>query len=177
MPAVAAGMTGVGRAVEPLPRAEVLTVGYTFGVGREAPKFDLAAHDGSRVSLAQFRGDWFPVVVFLGSDVAAAAAAASGLNGGAEQLWGLRGQVVGIVHGDDEAARQVVDEAGRAEFPLLADPDAAVARAFGAFDAAAAVVRPHAVIVDRAGKIAWSADGPDAWRPTVLLAALRSAVR
>jgi peroxiredoxin len=152
-------------------------VGYTFGVGREAPKFDLAAHDGSRVSLAQFRGDWFPVVVFLGSDVAAAAAAASGLNGGAEQLWGLRGQVVGIVHGDDEAARHVADQAGRAEFPLLVDPDAAVARAFGAFDAVAAVVRAHAAIVDRAGKIAWSADGAEALRPAALLAALRSVAR
>jgi len=152
-------------------------VGYTLGVGREAPKFDLAAHDGSRVSLAQFRGDWFPVVVFLGADATAAAVATGALNGAAEQLWGLRGQVVGIVHGDDEAARGVAAEAGRAEFPLLADPDAAVARAFGAFDAAAGAVRPHAVIVDRAGKIAWSADGSAALRPAALVAALRSAAR
>ena len=152
-------------------------MGYTFGVGRAAPKFDLAAHDGSRVSLAQFRGDWFPVVVFLGSDAAAAAAATSGLNGIAEQLWGLRGQVVGIVHGDDAAARGVAEAAGRAEFPLLADPDAATARAFGAFNSAAGAVSPHAVIVDRAGKIAWSADGPEAVRPAALLAALRSAAR
>ena len=152
-------------------------MGYTFGVGREAPKFDLAAHDGSRVSLAQFRGDWFPVVVFLGADAAAAAEATSGLNGVAEQLWGLRGQAVGVLHGDDAAVRRVAEQAGRADFPLLADPDAAVARAFGAFDAAAGAVRPHAVIVDRAGKIAWSADGAEALRPAALLAALKSAVR
>jgi peroxiredoxin len=151
-------------------------VGYTFGVGREAPKFDLAAHDGSRVSLAQFRGDWFPVVVFFGADAAAAEAATTGLNGIAEQLWGLRGQAVGIVHGDDAAARLVAEQAGHADFPLLADPDAAVARAFGACDATG-VVRPHVVIVDRAGKIAWSADGAEALRPAALLAALRSAVR
>ncbi len=152
-------------------------MGYTFGVGRAAPQFDLAAHDGSRVSLAQFRGDWFPVVVFLGADATAATAATSGLNGIAEQLWGLRGQAIGIMHGDDEATRHIVEQAGRADFPLLADPDGAVARAFGAFDAAAGAVRPHAVIVDRAGKIAWSADGADALRPAALLAALRSAAR
>ena len=38
-------------------------MGNTFGVGREAPQFDLTAHDGSRVSLRQYRGDWFAVVV------------------------------------------------------------------------------------------------------------------
>ncbi len=71
-------------------------MGYNFGVGREAPQFDLTSHDGSRISLKQYRGDWFPVIVFLGADQAAVSA----LSAVADQLWGLRGQLIGLVTGD-----------------------------------------------------------------------------
>jgi peroxiredoxin Q/BCP len=137
-------------------------VGYNFGVGREAPQFDLTAHDGSRVTLKQYRGDWFAVVCFLGGDPVAAAAAVTGLSAVADELWGLRGQLVGIVAGDAQLLKSVAAEVGRADFPLLADSGNAVARAYGAYDAVAARVRPYVVIVDRAGKIVWTADGADA---------------
>jgi peroxiredoxin Q/BCP len=137
-------------------------VGYNFGVGREAPQFDLTAHDGSRVTLKQYRGDWFAVVCFLGADPVAAAAAVTGLSAVADELWGLRGQLVGIVAGDAQLLKSVAGEAGRADFPLLADSGNAVARAYGAYDAVAARVRPYVVIVDRSGKIVWTADGADA---------------
>jgi len=151
-------------------------VGNTFGVGREAPRFELTAHDGSQVSLAQYRGDWFPVIVFLAAD--AAPAAVSALSGVADQLWGQRGQLVGIVHGDVDATRVLAAQAERAEFPLLADPEAAVARSFGVYDAGAARVRSCAVIVDRAGKIVWTADaGTAAVKPAALVAALRTVAR
>ena len=152
-------------------------MGNPFGVGREAPRFELTAHDGSQVSLAQYRGDWFPVIVFFGAD-ASAAASVSALSGVAEQLWGQRGQLVGIVHGDAAATRALAAQAERAEFPLLADPEAAVARSFGAFDAGAARVRSYAAIVDRAGKIVWTADaGTAAVKPAALVAALRTVAR
>ncbi len=134
-------------------------MGNTFGVGREAPQFDLTAHDGSRVSLRQYRGDWFAVVVFLGADPAAAAAEAAALSAVADQLWGMRGQLIGLLHGDEATLQAVAAKAEHASFPLLADPDAVVARSYGLFDAASRQVRLAAVIVDRSGKIAWSADG------------------
>ena len=153
-------------------------MGYNFGVGREAPQFDLMGHDGSRVSLKQYRGDWFVVVVFLGADQAAASAVVTALSAVADQLWGLRAQLIGIVHGDGETARAVADQADRAEFPLLADGEAAVARAFGAHDAAAARVRPYAVIVDRAGKIVWTADGGTASvKPAAIVTGLKTVAR
>ena len=153
-------------------------MGYNFGVGREAPRFDLTAHDGSRIALEQYRGDWFPVVVFLGADPAAASALVSSLSAVADQLWGWRGQLIGVVHGDDELTRAVAAAAERVEFPLLPDADAAVARAFGAYDAATASVRPYAVIVDRAGKIVWTADGgASALKPAALVAAMRTVAR
>jgi peroxiredoxin Q/BCP len=163
---------------------EVTDVGYNFGVGREAPQFDLTAHDGSRVTLKQYRGDWFAVVCFLGADLVAAAAAVTALSAVADELWGLRGQLVGIVAGDEQDLRVVAGEAERADFPLLADPDDGVARAYGAYDAAAARVRPYAVIIDRSGKIVWTADGaetPDgAERPVqaaVVVAGLKGTAR
>ena len=137
-------------------------MGYNFGVGREAPQFDLTAHDGSRVPLKQYRGDWFAVVCFLGADPDAAAAAATGLSAVADELWGLRGQLVGIVAGDADLLQSVAAKAGRADFPLLADAGDAVARAYGAYDTAAARVRAGVVIVDRSGKIVWTVDGADA---------------
>ena len=153
-------------------------MGYNFGVGREAPQFDLTGHDGSRITLKQYRGDWFPVIVFLGADQAAASAHVAALSAIADQLWGVRGQLIGIVHGDDAAAAAVAVQAERTEFPLLADPEAMVARAFGAYDAAAGAVRPYAVIVDRSGKIVWTADGGAASvKPAALAAAMRTVVR
>ncbi len=134
-------------------------MGNTFGVGREAPQFDLTAHDGSRVSLKQYRGDWFAVVVFLGADPVAAAAETKALSTVAGRLWGWRGQLVGLLHGDQAALQTVAAKAEHTSFPLLADPDAAVARSFGVYDAKSGRVRPSAVIVDRSGKIVWSADG------------------
>ena len=153
-------------------------MGNTFGVGREAPQFDLTAHDGSRVSLRQYRGDWFPVIVFVGADPVAAAALTGALSAVADQLWGVRGQLIGIVHGDDAALQAVAGKAERVEFPLLADPGAVVARGFGAYDAVAGRVRPYAAIVDRAGKIVWSADGgATAIDPAVLVTAMKDVAR
>jgi peroxiredoxin len=74
----------------------------------------------------------------------------------------LRGQLVGIVAGDAQLLQSVAGDAGRADFPLLADSGNAVARAYGAYDAAASRVRPYVVIVDRSGKIVWTVDGVDA---------------
>jgi thioredoxin-dependent peroxiredoxin len=153
-------------------------VGYNFGVGREAPQFDLVAHDGSRVTLKQYRGDWFPVIVFLRGDPATSAPLVTALSAAADQLWGLRGQLVGIVQGDEAAARAIAEAAGRTEFPLLSDADGAVARAYGAADGAAPAPRSSAVIVDRSGKIVWTAGGgAAAVRPADVVAGLRAVAR
>jgi len=153
-------------------------VGYNFGVGREAPLFDLTAHDGNRITLKQYRGDWLPVIVFLEGDAATAAPVVASLSAAADQLWGLRGQLLGVVHGDEAAARAIAEQSGRAEFPLVPDPDARVARAYGAWDTAAGKVRPYAAIVDRAGKIVWATDGgAAAVKPGEIVAGMKAAAR
>ncbi len=151
-------------------------MGYNFGVGREAPLFDLTSHDGNRVTLKQYRGDWFAIVVFL--DPSSSAAAVTALSAAADQLWGMRGQLVGIVRGDDEAVRALAAQAERAEFPLLADRDGGVARSYGALDAATSSVRNYVVVVDRSGKIVWTADGgATPVKPAEIVAAMRAVAR
>lgn len=150
-------------------------MGYDFGVGREAPTFALSALDGSEIRLSQYRGDWFPVLVFIPTRSPGASGLLEQLGKAAATLWGLRGQVVGVC------------DAGRAEcdtlaagipglaFPLLPD-DGGVARQYGALreDGTA---RPMVFIIDRAGKIVWTGEGAAALTAPTLLAAFRKVVR
>jgi len=150
-------------------------VGYDFGVGREAPTFTLSAVDGNEIKLSQFRGDWFPVLVFVPVQAPGAADALAELSKAAGTLWGLRGQLVGLCDaGRDECSALAARVPGLA-FPLLPD-DGVVARHYGALreDGTA---RPMAFIIDRAGKIVWTGEGAAALTEQALLAAFRQVVR
>lgn len=147
-------------------------MGFNFGVGREAPTFTLSAADGSEISLEQYRRDWLPVLVFV---PAGAESALAQLSTAADTLWGLRGQLIGVCVADLETVRGLGAQAGSLSFPLLAD-DGTVARAYGACRPDGAV-REMAFVIDRAGKIVWSAEGPDALQPVTLLTAFRQVVR
>lgn len=152
-------------------------MGYNFGVGREAPQFSLPSIDGDTIGLRQYRGDWFPIVVFF-ADPTAAAADLKGLTQRADELWGYRGQLLGVFAADVDALREQSQAAGGAGFPLLADADGAVARSYGVWDEHAGRPRNHAVIVDRAGKIVWAADGgAAAVKATEIVAAFRAIAR
>jgi peroxiredoxin len=147
-------------------------VGYNSGVGREAPTFTLTASDGSQIALEEYRRDWFPVLVFL--PVAGADAALTRLSGVADALWGLRGQLVGICAADAAELGDLTAKVG-ASFPLLAD-DGSVARAYSATKPDGQV-RPMVFIIDRAGKIVWSAEGEQALEPATIITAFRQVVR
>lgn len=149
-------------------------MGYAFGVGREAPAFAARATDGNEIALAQYRGDWFPVIVFVPADLADGAAHLARLDAAASQLWGLRGQLIAVCEApaDEGAAFSGPQEVA---LPLLPD-EGEIAAAYGA-------LRPNgrfrrlAVIVDRAGKIVWTAEGADALDPNVIAVALREVAR
>jgi peroxiredoxin len=153
-------------------------LGYNFGVGRQAPEFTLASHDGNEVKLKQYRGDWLPVLVFYADGLEGAADSVAALTRAGSDLWGFRGQVVGIVHADVDGAKALADTCEIVGFPLIADVDGAVARAYGAWNAAAGAVRDYVVIVDRSGKIVWAGEsdkGP--LKPNEIVVALRSVTR
>jgi peroxiredoxin len=150
-------------------------VGYAFGVGREAPAFVLSAVDGSEINLRQYRGDWFPVLVFMPAATPDAPKKLEALSKVADSLWGLRGQVVVLSDAGRDELTKWDEEAGRVAIPLLAD-DGAVAVAYGARPRGGAL-EPRTVIVDRAGKIVWMTEGDEAFKPAALTAAFRSVAR
>jgi peroxiredoxin len=150
-------------------------VGYDFGVGREAPTFTLSAVDGSEIRLNQYRGDWFPVLVFIQTQAPGAAETLQQLSSAADSLWGLRGQLVGICDAGRDDVKALADGVPGLAFPLLPD-DGSVARLYGALRKDGAT-RPMAFIIDRAGKIVWTGEGEAALRPSDLIAAFRKVVR
>jgi peroxiredoxin len=137
---------------------EVRVLGYNFGVGRQAPDFTLTSHDGDRIPLSQYRGEWSVILVFYADDLAGAADSVKALSNAGTSLWGQRAQVVAVVHASAEGARGLADAAGAPAFPILIDEDGAVARAYGACDAAGST-RNYVAIVDRSGKVVWIGDG------------------
>ncbi len=142
-------------------------MGYNFGVGREAPLFSLTAHDGSTVSLSQYRGDWYPVIVFLRVGAAGIDEYLRELNGVVDELWGVRGQVITVAGADQDQLRQLADRVGDVSFPLLADPEGTVARLYGAWDETARDCLPVACIADRAHKVVWTRNGDGDLPPSV----------
>ncbi len=150
-------------------------MGYDFGVGREAPTFTLTAVDGSEIRLSQYRGDWFPVLVFIPTQAPGAAQTLQQLSAAAETLWGQRGQLVGICDAGRDEVKALAEAAPGLAFPLLPD-DGGVAQVYGALRKDGSV-RAMAFVIDRAGKIVWTAEGEDALKGPKLVAALRGAVR
>jgi peroxiredoxin len=150
-------------------------VGYDFGVGREAPTFTLSAVDGSEIKLNQYRGDWFPVLVFVPTRSPGASGLLEQLSKAAGTLWGLRGQVIGICDAGRDECKTLAAAVPGLAFPLLPD-DGGVARQYGALREDG-TSRPMAFIIDRAGKIVWTGDGAAALTAPALLAAFRQVVR
>ena len=150
-------------------------MGYDFGVGREAPTFTLSAVDGSEINLNQYRGDWFPVLVFIPTQAPGAGETLEQLSKAADTLWGLRGQLVGICDAGRDECVAIAGQVPSLAFPLLPD-DGSVAQLYGALRKDGSV-RPMAFIIDRAGKIVWTGEGEAALKAPKLLAAFRQVVR
>ena len=152
-------------------------MGYTFGVGREAPPFTLTGADGGTSTLKSFRGDWLPVVVFLDPGHPDAAKRLTALSASADQFWGLRGQLLALAPVSAAELQDLAAQVPTLAFPLLVDEGALVARAYGAYNRTKGVVSAAAYIVDRSGKIVWVGEGEEAYRPAMLIAALESIAR
>lgn len=150
-------------------------MGYDFGVGREAPTFTLSAVDGNEIRLNQYRGDWFPVLVFIQTQAPDAAQTLQRLSSAADSLWGLRGQLVGICDAGRDDVKALADGVPGLAFPLLPD-DGSVAQLYGALRKDGAT-RPMVFIIDRAGKIVWTGEGEAALEAPNLIAAFRRVVR
>jgi peroxiredoxin len=150
-------------------------VGYKNGVGRQAPAFTLPASDGGEIELKTWRGDWYPVLLFVPTQAPGVKELLTQLSTASATFWGLRGQLVALCDASPAEVQELATHVAGLTFPLLAD-DGRVAAAYGALRQSGEV-RPMAVIVDRAGKIVWEADRPEMLHPDALLAAFLDVVR
>jgi peroxiredoxin len=150
-------------------------VGYDSGVGRAAPAFTLTAVDGSEIKLSQYRGDWYPVLAFIPTRAPGAAEVLTQLSEAADAIWGLRGQLVGICDAGRDECKALAGKVPGLAFPLLPD-DGTVAKQYNALRTDG-TVRPMTLVVDRAGKVVWTGEGPAALTPPVILEAFRQVVR
>ncbi len=150
-------------------------MGYNNGVGRQAPTFNTTAADGSEIDLKDYRGNWFPVLVFVPTRVQGIEQELAQLSSSSGTFWGLRGQLLGICDASLDDVKALASRVEGLSFPLLPD-DGRVAASYGALTKNGDL-RPTVVVVDRAGKIVWEADRPEMLKPAAILAALLKVVR
>ena len=144
--------------------------------GDPAPDFTLLDAAGSEVSLARLRGRKVLVYFYPKADTPGCTKQACGLRDALPDLGGAA--VVGISP-DKPAALTRFDTKYGLGFPLLSDPDHAVAEAYGAWGEKKNYGRTYmgiirsAFLVDEEGRIeqAWPKISPDD-TPTKLKAAL-----
>lgn len=150
-------------------------MGYAFGVGRKAPAFVLRDREDTEVSLARYRGDWLVVLVFVPGPASAASLRLAPLAAAANQLWGLRAQLIGIYEATASPTEPTAQLRQEPPFPLLGD-DGAVSAAYSV-RRIRGELRPTAFIIDRAGKIVWMEEGDEALDAATITAALREVAR
>lgn len=100
--------------------------------GDKAPTFTLAADDGSKVKLADFKGS--PVVLYFypADDTPGCTREACAFRDRSAELKKLGAKVLGVSP-DDVASHGKFRDKFKLNFPLLADPDHVVAEKFGAW--------------------------------------------
>ena len=145
--------------------------------GTEAPEVTLAATEGERLSLKDFRGQ--PVVlVFYPADWSPVCGDQLTLyNEVLPLLEEYQAQVLAI-SADGIWCHRAFAENRNLRFPLLADfePKGAVARAYGVYDAEAGTSKRALFVIDGGGIIRWSYVSPGDVNPGAdgILAALES---
>jgi thioredoxin-dependent peroxiredoxin len=100
--------------------------------GTKAPSFTLAADDGSKVKLSDLKGS--PVVLYFypADDTPGCTKEACAFRDRSAELKKLGAKVYGVSP-DDVASHVKFKSKYKLNFPLLADPDHAVAEKFGAW--------------------------------------------
>ena len=102
----------------------------SVGIGDRAPDFTLSGTGGHTYSLSDFAGKPLVIVFYPGDDTPVCTKQLNAYNDGLDQFHELDAQVVGISAQSVESHDAFSGKHGF-DFPLLADPDKAVAAAYG----------------------------------------------
>jgi len=100
--------------------------------GDVAPQFSLLDQHGQRVALTAYRGRKLLLYFYPKADTPGCTKQACSIRDHRQELTGLGVAVLGISPDQPEAQRRF-DEKYQLGFPLLSDPDHAVAEAYGAW--------------------------------------------
>jgi peroxiredoxin Q/BCP len=125
----------------------------------KAPAFSLASHDGSTVRLADFRGSKV-VLYFYPKDATSGCTVEACEFRDSWEAVKRRGAVVLGVSPDSVESHRKFREAQRLPFPLLADPDHAVAERYGVWGEKSLYgrkffgIRRTTFVIDEHGRIA-----------------------
>ncbi len=139
--------------------------------GSKAPAFTLAADDGSKVKLADLKGSVVVIYFYPADDTPGCTKEACAFRDRFAELKKLGVKIFGVSP-DDVASHVKFRDKFKLNFPLLADPDHAVAEKFGAwreknmYGKKKMGIARSTFILDETGKIikAWKAvkvDGHD----------------
>jgi len=126
--------------------------------GDKAPSFTLSDQHGEAVKLSDFKGRRVVVYFYPKADTPGCTTQACSLRDAMEDLKGLDAAVVGISPDSPEKQKKF-DEKYDLGFPLLSDPDHAVADAYGAWGERSMYGRKYmgivrsAFVVDEKGKV------------------------
>lgn len=136
--------------------------------GDPAPKFEGVTQDGSTVRLADFVGRKLVLYFYPKDDTPGCTRQACSLRDHDAEIKARGAAIVGVSTQDQVTHRHFA-ERHRLNFPLLADPDGEVARAYGAIGGgglldkvvnALGLARRVTFIIDEQGRIAHIIDHP-----------------
>ncbi len=131
--------------------------GVSLKIGDQAPDFDVTAHDGKRLHLADYRGKKNVVLYFYPKDFTAVCTAeACGFRDMYDELMGKDTEVIGVSV-DDNASHEAFAKKHGVTFPLVADPKKELAskyKATGFLMDLMGGTKRITYVIDKAGKIA-----------------------
>lgn len=141
----------------------------TLKPGDSAPAFEGVTTDGKRVSLSDYRGRKLVLYFYPKDDTPGCTKQACSLRDGLARIAAKGAAVLGVST-QDEASHQAFTRKFALNFPLLADTDGRVARAYGTLGGRGLLSRLKSAagwtdrvtfIVDEHGRIARVIDRPD----------------
>jgi peroxiredoxin Q/BCP len=100
--------------------------------GAEAPEFELADQAGGKVALKDLRGQWVVLYFYPRADTPGCTTQACSVRDRSSEYAARGARVLGVSPDEVEAIAKFDDKYGLG-FTLLADPDHAVAEAYGAW--------------------------------------------
>jgi peroxiredoxin Q/BCP len=147
--------------------ASIGAQGTELKVGDPAPNFKLQASDGKTYQLSDFKGKkavvvaWFPKAATLGCTIECKSLAE---NGDKIRMYDVAYFMASVDPLEDNvkfAKATTVETAGQkiekkeADFPILSDPDKAIAKSYGVLAANGAVAQRWTFYIDKDGKISY----------------------